>query len=66
MSMEAAFDILSHFVLDPTPLTLYSQQRVFAVQVFELHRLIKVRWSSPLVSSFWWSENALHIYFIYI
>jgi hypothetical protein len=33
------------FVLDPTPVTFYSQQRVFSVQLFELHRLIKVRWS---------------------
>lgn len=31
------------FVLDPTPVTFYSQQRVFSVQLFELHRLIKVQ-----------------------
>ncbi|KAJ6915530.1 elf3a [Populus alba x Populus x berolinensis] len=31
------------FVPDPTPVTFYSQQRVFSVQVFELHRLIKVQ-----------------------
>ncbi|KAI8559618.1 hypothetical protein RHMOL_Rhmol04G0187400 [Rhododendron molle] len=31
-------------VLNPTPMPLFcSQQRVFAVQVFELHRLIKVQ-----------------------
>ncbi|KAJ6924490.1 elf3a [Populus alba x Populus x berolinensis] len=29
------------FVPDPTPVTFYSQQRVFSVQVFELHILIK-------------------------
>ncbi|XP_059454927.1 protein EARLY FLOWERING 3-like [Corylus avellana] len=35
--------VLCDLVLDPTHVTLYSQQRVFAVQVFELHRLIKVQ-----------------------
>ncbi|RYR42303.1 hypothetical protein Ahy_A08g038765 isoform A [Arachis hypogaea] len=31
------------YFVDATPVVLYSQQRVFAVQVFELHRLIKVQ-----------------------
>ncbi|KAF2304384.1 hypothetical protein GH714_030624 [Hevea brasiliensis] len=31
------------YVLDPTLVTFYSQQRLFAWQVFELHRLIKVQ-----------------------
>lgn len=35
--------MLYNYVFDPTPVTFYSQQRLFAVQVFELHRLIKVR-----------------------
>nr|WAQ69509.1 EARLY FLOWERING 3 [Pyrus x bretschneideri] len=35
--------VLCNYVFDMTPCTFYSQQRLFAVQVFELHRLIKVQ-----------------------
>lgn len=43
--LKFSFDYMVQF-LDPTPIPLCSQQRLFAVQVFELHRLIKVNYDT--------------------